>query len=103
MAVFVIVDSTLTLTGSISRDEAHAFVAHSHKLLDCESDVVTVDLTGVHVADSSFLGMIAELAVEAGTRSKSLVIRATGKVADLVAWAGLHRIAKLELSAGAGV
>ena len=101
MADFVIVDSTLSVSGSIGRDEAQAFATHSHQLLESSSDMIIVDLTGVHAADSSFLGMIAELAVEVGSQSKTLVIRATGKVADLVAWAGLQRVATLELSAGA--
>lgn len=103
MAVYAIVDNVLSITGVITRSEAHAFVAHGRKLLDCDVEEVIVDLSGIHAEDSSFLGMIAELAVEAGSRPKKLVIRATGKVADLVAWAGLHRVAKLEISAGADV
>lgn len=135
MASYALQGNELSVTGTLSRRDQDELLTRGQELLDgrrrgqsagvsgalvrpshgpgapddrggTPPSQVVLDLRRVSLEDSSFLGMIAELALRAQQSGKTLVVRAAGRPADLMAWAGLHRVVTLELSstpASAGV
>jgi hypothetical protein len=98
MASFSRGDGVVGVKGSISTDDLEAFIEHGNWLLGAESKVVTLDLSAMNPDESSFVGAVAQLGTEAHRRSKTLVVKATGRAADMLSWAGLHRVVTLHIS-----
>lgn len=98
MATFERGEGTLSINGSISAEGLDELIAHGSWLLDSGPSEVTLDLNGVKPIDSAFIGAIAQLGSEARAKSIELVICASGRAADMLSWAGLHRLVTLHIS-----
>jgi anti-anti-sigma regulatory factor len=85
----------LRVSGSLGSAEMEEFLRRGQELLGGEAPQLLLDIRQAQPKDSSFLGVIAQLGAEARGRSKTLIVRANGRVADLLVWAGLHRIVTL--------
>jgi len=98
MATFVLEGNGLTASGEISDDEIDELIGHGQKLLQCDAPQVLLDMRRAAQEGSSFIGAIAHLGAEARALSKSLIVRADGRMADMLVWAGLHRVVTLYVS-----
>jgi len=98
MTTYSLEGNSLAVNGSINNEELDEFVNKGMGLLDIPVPQVILDIRETSHGDSSFLGAIAQLGSEARTRAKTLVVRATGKTADVLVWAGLHRVVTLYIS-----
>ena len=107
MPSFEIVLNELAVTGELGPDDMDLLVREGHGLLGAvgavgamgaEGTEVVLDMRGASPSGSAFIGAVAQIAMEARTRSKALVVRATGRTADWLVWAGLHRVARLDVS-----
>ncbi len=99
MASYVRGEGILRVTGELLTDDLGELIAQGAWLLDSDRAELTLDLEALEPIDSSFIGVLAQLGADARARSKTLVIRATGRVADMLSWAGLHRVVTLHISA----
>ena len=88
----------LTVSGPVSKDEIDELLKQGMELLVAEAPRVLLDIRKAELNDSSFVGAVAQLGAEARSNSKSLIVRADGKIADLLVWAGLHRVVTLYVS-----
>ena len=98
MATFVLEGDGLTATGEITAEEIDELIARGLELLDSEAPKVLIDVRKAVQGGSSFIGAIAHLGAEARSRAKPLVVRAEGRLADMLVWAGLHRVVTLYVS-----
>jgi anti-anti-sigma regulatory factor len=98
MTTYEIEGNSLSVSGALSTDRLDEFVQQGMALLDIPVPQVILDIRQTSQEDSAFLGAIAQLGAEARTRSKTLVVRAMGRTADVLVWAGLHRIVTLYIS-----
>jgi anti-anti-sigma regulatory factor len=90
--------NSLAVSGELANELLDEFVDRGLALLDIPVPQVILDIRQTSQADSAFLGAIAQLGAEARTRAKTLVVRAQGRTADVLVWAGLHRIVTLYIS-----
>lgn len=103
MPSFELVRNELAVTGELGPDDMDLLVREGHGLLGAlgamgaEGTEAVLDMRGASPSGSAFVGAVAQIAMEARTRSKALVVRATGRTADWLVWAGLHRIARLDV------
>lgn len=88
----------LRVGGELASDDIDDLIAEGAWLLDSGPAELTLDLEAMDPVDSSFLGAVAQLSADARARSKELVVRAKGRAADMLSWAGLHRVATLHIS-----
>ena len=88
----------LRVSGLLGTDDTDELLNQGQELLKAEAPQLLLDIRQLEPADSSFLGVVAQLGAEAGNTSKTLIVRAQGRVADLLVWAGLHRIVTLYVS-----
>ncbi len=98
MATFVREGNGLTAAGEITAEEIDELIAHGQELLDTGAPEVLIDVRQAMQGGSSFIGAIAQLGADARSRSKSLVVQAEGRLADMLVWAGLHRVVTLHVS-----
>lgn len=98
MASYVRGEGILKVTGDLLADDLDELVAQGAWLLDSDRAEVTLDLDALDPIDSSFIGVLAQLGADARASSKTLVIRASGRAADMLSWAGLHRVVTLHIS-----
>jgi hypothetical protein len=98
MATFVREGNGLTASGDISTEEIDKLIAHGQELLESEAPRLLLDIRKAAQEGSSFIGAIAHLGAEARARSKTLIVRADGHLADMLVWAGLHRVVTLYVS-----
>lgn len=98
MATFVREGNGLTASGEMSTEEIDQLIVHGQALLDSDAPQVLIDVRKATQEGSCFIGAIAHLGAEARSRSKSLIIRADGRLADMLVWAGLHRVVTLYVS-----
>ena len=91
-------DGVVKVEGAISSDDLDDIIAHGAWLLDSGPSEVTLDLEAANPVDSSFIGAIAQLGSDARAKSKKLVVRASGRAADMLSWAGLHRLVTLHIA-----
>ena len=98
MATFASEGNGLVVSGKLAGDEMDELTRQAGELLDKEPLRLLLDIRQVEAATSSLVGVVAELGAEARKRSKTLIVRAEGTVADLLVWAGLHRVVTLYVS-----
>lgn len=98
MAAYARADGVLKVEGEISAEDIDELLTQGAWLLDSGPSEVTLDLETVDPVDSSFVGAVAQLGSDARSRSKALVVRASGRTADILSWAGLHRVVTLHIS-----
>ncbi len=98
MPTYVRGDGILQVAGDVSTDDLDELLAQGAWLLECGSAELTLDLEGLEPLDSSFIGALAQIGADARARSKTLVVQASGRVADMLSWAGLHRVVTLHIS-----
>jgi anti-anti-sigma regulatory factor len=98
MATFTREGNGLTATGELAPEEIDDLVSRGQELLDLEAPQVLIDIRKTTHQGSTFIGAIAQLGADARARSKSLIVRAEGQMADMLVWAGLHRIVTLYVS-----
>ena len=98
MATYVRDEGTLRVGGELSADDLDDLIAQGAWLLDCDPAELTLDLEALDPIDSSFIGALAQLGADARARRKRLVVQASGRVADMLSWAGLHRVVTLHIS-----
>ncbi len=98
MASYVRGEGILRVTGDLLADDLDDLIVQGAWLIDSDRAEVTLDLETLEPIDSSFIGALAQLGADARARSKTLVIRASGRVADMLSWAGLHRVVTLHIS-----
>ena len=91
-------EGVLKVEGPISSDDLDELIAQGAWLLDSGAAELTLDLEGASPVDSSFIGAIAQLGSDAHAKSRKLVVRASGRAADMLSWAGLHRLVTLHIS-----
>lgn len=85
----------LKVSGTIGSHDMDEFLKQGGELLQAEAPQLLLDIRQAVPDDSSFLGVVAQLGAEARAASKTLIVRAQGRVADLLVWAGLHRVVTL--------
>ena len=98
VASYVRGEGILRVTGDLLADDLDELIVQGAWLLASGPAELTLDLEALDPVDSSFIGALAQLGADAGVRSKTLVIRASGRVADMLSWAGLHRVVTLHIS-----
>ena len=112
MASYAREEGLLRVEGEIASEDIDDLLTHGAWLLDSGQlasgsagarlkagpSEVTLDLDSVSPVDSSLVGAIAQLGSDARLKSKTLVVRASGRAADLLSWAGLHRLVTLHIS-----
>jgi anti-anti-sigma regulatory factor len=98
MVEYQLEGNSLAVTGDLVTEGLDEFVQQGMSLLEREAPKLILDIRATSQGDSAFLGAIAQLGAEAKTRDKTLIVRATGKNADVMVWAGLHRIVTLYIS-----
>ncbi len=98
MATYVRGTGILRIGGDLSSYDLDDLVSEGTWLLDSGPEEVTLDFDAATPIDSSFIGAVAQLGSDARAKSKTLVVRASGRAADMLSWAGLHRIATLHIS-----
>ena len=100
MAEFARSGNELKVSGLLSAQENDHLTGHGNDLIvNAEAPELILDVSAASFGDSSFVGVIAQLGGEARSRSKTLIVRAAGRPADLLVWAGLHRLVTLHVSA----
>ena len=98
MASYMRGKGVLRVGGELSSDDLDDLVSEGSWLIESEPADITLDLEAVQPLDSSFLGAVAQLGSDARANSKNLIVRASGRAADMLSWAGLHRVATLHIS-----
>ena len=98
MPTYVRGDGILQVAGDVSTDDLDELLAQGAWLLECGPAELTLDLEALKPLDSSFIGALAQIGADARAREKSLVVQASGRVADMLSWAGLHRVMTLHIS-----
>ena len=89
----------LVVRGHVVAEGLNSLLEKGRDLLDTEGRELVLDMRSASVDGSLFVGTISRLALEARARTKTLVVRANGRVADWLVWAGLHKVARLDVSA----
>ena len=89
----------LVVRGHVAGEGLASMLEKGRDLLDAGGRELVLDMRSASVDGSVFVGTIGRLALEARARSKTLVVRANGRVADWLVWAGLHKVARLDVSA----
>ena len=98
MASYVRGRGVLRVGGELSSEDLDDLISEATWLLDSGPAEVTLDFDAVNPIDSSFIGAVAKLGSDARAKSRTLVVRASGRAADMLSWAGLHRVATLHIS-----
>ena len=98
MASFVREESGIAVSGELTPGDTDELVRQACELMDAEASQLLLDLRKADSDGSSFIGAVAQLGAEARARSKLLVVRADGRLADMLVWAGLHRVVTLHVS-----
>ncbi len=98
MAAYVRSDGLLKVEGRVAAEDLDELVEQGTWLLDSGPAELTLDLEALDAQDSSFIGVVAKLGAEASAGSKKLTVRAKGRAADMLSWAGLHRVVTLHIS-----
>jgi hypothetical protein len=93
----------LVVRGHVAGEGLSSVLEKGRDLLDAEGGELVLDMRSASVDGSLFVGTISRLALEARAHAKTLVVRANGRVADWLVWAGLHRVARLDVSSCAPV
>ncbi len=101
MASFVREGNELKVSGTLGPGENEELFRLGSELLEAEAPQLLLDISRAEHEGSSLVGAVARLGAEARVRSKSLTVRAEGRIADLLVWAGLHRIVTLHVSEAA--
>ena len=91
--------SELVLRGHMAGEELDAMLRKGRELLSAGGGELVLDMRAASVDGSFFVGTVGRLALDARSRAKTLVIRANGRIADWLVWAGLHKVARLDVSA----
>jgi len=99
MATFSREGNGLTVSGRLDVDQMDEFIARGQDLLAAPVPQVILDIRQMSHESSSLIGAVAQLGAEARSKAKSLIVRANGPMADLLVWAGLHRVVTLYVSA----
>lgn len=98
MATFASEGNGLVVSGKLADDEVDELTKWTGELLGKEPPRLLLDIRRIESENSSLVGVVAELGAEARKRSKTLIVRAEGRLADLLVWAGLHRVVTLYVS-----
>ena len=98
MATFASEGNGLVVSGKLAEDEMDELTRQAGELLDKEPPRLLLDIRRIESETSSLVGVVAELGAEARKRSKTLIVRAEGRLADLLVWAGLQRVVTLHVS-----
>jgi hypothetical protein len=93
----------LGVSGSLGVDELDEFLRRGRDLLGGAGPEFELDMIAVSPEASAFIGVVAQLGLEARSRSKKVIVRATGRTADWLVWSGLHRIVSLHVSSPGSV
>lgn len=101
MATFSREGNGLVVSGPLGPAQMDEFITQGLELLGTNVPQVMLDIRRVEHSDSSLIGALARIGAEARARSKSVIVRASGPAADLLVWAGLHRIVTLYVSGSA--
>jgi hypothetical protein len=99
MVRFEITRNELVVSGRLKIDDVDLLVDWGRGLLDSGTDEIVLDLRGAEAPSKTFVGAVAQIAMCAHTKSKTLLVKATGRTADWLVWSGLHRVARLEVQA----
>ena len=86
----------LVISGNFSRDVETDLDTACQTLLAAGDKQLHVDAVGMTSICSTYVGLLAELALGAQGRGKSLLIRAGGRVAGVLDEAGLGSVATIE-------
>lgn len=89
----------ILIRGHVASEELDSMLKEVRALLGARGGELVLDMRSASVDGSFFIGTIGRLAIEARARAKKLVIKADGRIADWLVWAGLHRVARLDVSA----
>ncbi|MHC4200794.1 MAG: STAS domain-containing protein [Planctomycetota bacterium] len=98
MATFASEGNGLVVSGKLAEDEMDELTRQVGELLGKEPPRLLLDVRQIETESSTLVGVVAELGAEARKRSKTLIVRAEGRLADLLVWAGLHRVVTLYVS-----
>jgi ABC-type transporter Mla MlaB component len=98
MATFASEGNGLVVSGKLAEDEMDELTKQASELLAKEPPRLLLDVRQIETETSALVGVVAELGAEARKRSKTLIVRAEGRLADLLVWAGLHRVVTLYVS-----
>ena len=88
--------NSLVVTGDFSKDADTGFDDACQQLLAVGEAEVVVDLTAATRVCSTYVGLLAELCLNAKNRGKTLTIRSGGKINRVLTEAGLDHAAKLQ-------
>jgi len=99
MVRFEISHNELIVTGRLRTDDVELLVDWGRGLFDGDSPEAVLDLRNAVAPSTTFVGAVAQMAMEARSKSKKLIVRATGRTADWLVWSGLHRVAHLDVEA----
>jgi anti-anti-sigma regulatory factor len=91
-----VLGNRLVITGDFSKDADTCFDAACQKLLAAGEKDLVADLTGATRLCSTYVGLLAELCLDAKGRGKKLVIRSGPKISKVLKEAGLASAAELE-------
>jgi len=86
----------LIITGDFSADADTGFDEACQKLLSAGESELIVDLSAATRVCSTYVGLLAELCLNAGNGGKTLTIRCGRKINRVLTEAGLDHAAKLQ-------
>lgn len=95
MVTFAREGNGLTVSGELAAEDMDEFVRRGMELVQSDAPQVLLDIRQAEDQGSSFIGAVAEVGAAARSSSKRLIVRAEGRLADLLVWAGLHRVVTL--------
>lgn len=88
--------NTLRVCGEFGTDEGEAFRKAARGLIETEHEELVIDLSGVSYVRSAHVADIVAVMVQAGQHGRSVSVRATPKVAQLLSMAGLDDLGSVE-------
>jgi len=90
----------IVVWGDVSREECEELAECAGEVFAGKAETVVLDLRSATFNSSEFVGAVAKLAMEARALAREFTVRASGRVADWLAWSGLQRIARLDVFSG---
>jgi anti-anti-sigma factor len=88
--------SVLTVTGPLDAESDQEFQERCRRLMDCEGDVLTLDMREVHSITSSCIGVLSVIWVDTLTQDRQLEVIVSDKVRRALTIAGFHRVFALK-------
>ena len=96
-AIIKVLGNTLVASGQLGFDEEGAFMQATRELLEMETDVLTIDLSGVTYMGSGHVCEVALAMVYAKQHDRTLSLRATKRVAHILSLGGVDRLGDIEV------